>query len=95
MVEDQRTHAGFGIHHEAVGQLHADILRRQQRPHRLLILQIRARWGSRSCIVFRGSASEIDPASSTTADPANFTQAAMKPFGAGFGRLNRQSLQGV
>ncbi len=39
MMEHERAHAGFWVHHEAFGQLHANLLRLQQLPDAGLILQ--------------------------------------------------------
>src|SRR5215471_17097585 len=43
MMEYQRTHAGFRVHHHAIGQGHTNGLRFEQLPDALLILQIGTR----------------------------------------------------
>src|SRR5258708_13842905 len=43
MMENQRAHAGFRIHHDTLGQLHADLFRLEELPDRDLVFQIGAR----------------------------------------------------
>src|SRR5205814_3996547 len=43
MVEHQRGHRRLGVHHEAFGQCHADLLGVEESPQRGLIGEVRAR----------------------------------------------------
>src|ERR1700756_1422867 len=44
VMQHQRAHARFRIHHEALRKLHADFFRLQELPKPRLILEMGARW---------------------------------------------------
>ena len=44
MLEHERAHARFGVHHHAFGELDADFVGTQQLPDSGLIIEIGTRW---------------------------------------------------
>ena len=97
MVKCQRAHACLRVHHESLGQFHADFFRPQQLPNACLVLQVRTRRipktvalaavprGEPLCHGHLGGIGETP----VLADPP------VQPFRTGFRRLNRQRLQAV
>src|ERR1700738_3554957 len=91
------AYARFRIHHEALGQLDANLFRAQQFPERRLILQVRASRISKAVTlsaVSRSKPLRHCQVRSIWESPV-FADSPVQPFGARFRAFNRQGLQSV
>src|SRR5690242_20178779 len=97
VMEDHRTDAGFGIHHESFGELHADVLGFEQLPDGGLIFQAGASRIAEAVALapIAGSEALGHGHLGRIGEAPILTNAAMQPFGAAFGSFDGQSLQAV
>src|SRR5580693_7767599 len=97
MMKYERAYAGFWVHHEALGELHADFFRLEELPHSGLVLEIGARGITEAIALaaiprskalghghFRG-----------IGEAPVFADTAVQPFRAGFGCFMSQRLQAM
>src|SRR5206468_138252 len=86
MMEDQRTDAGFRIHHESFRELHANFFRLQELPDSGLIFQVGARRITETVALaaVAGSEALCHGHPGRIGEAPVLTDAAVQPFGAGF-----------
>ncbi len=97
VVENQRAHARLGLHHHALGEVYADVLRPQQVPEALLIVEIGARRIAEAitlAVILRGEA-VVHGRGGRIGEAPVLADAAVQPLRGAFGGFNRQRLDGV
>lgn len=94
MLEDEGADGGFGIHHEAFGELDVDLFGAQELPESGLIFEI-GTGGIAEAVAFAaifGSEALGHGEFRRIGEAPIFAHAAMEPFGAAFRSLNRECL---
>ncbi len=97
MVKDERADAGFGVHHHAFGEMHADFFGTQEHPDAGLVVEIGA-GGIAEAVAFAAIARSKTVGHGhrgRIGEAPIFADAAMQPFSAGFGGFDGESLEAV
>ena len=97
MVEHQGADAGFRLHHHAFGEAHADFLGAQQLPDALLVVQVGA-GGIAEAVALAavaGGEAVVHGEGGRIGEAPILADAAVQPFGGGFGGFDGQRLDGV